>query len=143
MFTKLTPRNLESTIKKCISDQNSKIADDVQRALDSAVAYPDKDAVTCPKPGLAIVQAGVQVSAIPVQDAVPATSTMPAIPAVAAVPAKDPGLILLFQKYREFTLSGALTACQTWINGPVNATVAAGAGAGATAIGAAAVLVPK
>jgi hypothetical protein len=134
MFTKLTPRNLESTIKKCISDQNSKIADDVQRALDSAVAYPDKDAVTCLKPGLAIVQAGVQV---------PATSTMPAIPAVAAVPAKDPGLILLFQKYREFTLSGALTACQTWINGPVNATVAAGAGAGATAIGAAAVLVPK
>ena len=149
MFTKLTPQNLEATIKKCISDQNAKIADDVQRALDSAIAYPDQDAVNCLKPGLAIISAGVQIPAVPAvaaQDAVPATATAPAIPAVAAVaavPAKDPELILLFQKYREFTLSGALTACQTWINGPVNATAAAGIAGAAGIVGAAAVLAPK
>jgi hypothetical protein len=146
IFVNLRPENLDTFVKTCISDANSTLADDTARALQSAENFqpnPDQDAINCLKPGLAIVQAGIQVPAVPAQDAVPATATTPAIPAVAAVAAKNPGLILLFQKYREFTLAGALTSCQAWLNGPINATAAAGIGAAASAIGAAAVLVPK
>ena len=167
IFIGLTPTNLETAIKKCLSDADSTLVDDTVRALDSAKNYtqtgattvtPDNDAINCLTPGLALLKAGMivpgkpAIPAVPAQEAVPATSTTPAIPAVAAVPEvpavppKQPGFILLFQKYREFVLSGALTACQTWVNTPVNATVVAGtsnvAGAAGLVTGVAAVL-PK
>lgn len=150
MLTKLTPDNLVPTVKACLSDVNSKLVLDTQRALASAKAYGgsntgttttsgagDGDAVNCLTPALAIFQAGVQVPAIPAVVAADGTVTTP------AVPAQDPGPILLYQKYREFTLSGALTACQAWFNGPINATAAAGVAGLGTAVGAAALLAPK
>lgn len=158
IFIGLTPTNLETAIKKCLSDADSTLVDDTARALDSAKNYtqtgattvsPDNDAINCLTPGLALLRAGVIVPGIPgvaAQDAVPATATTPAIPAVAAVaavPSKQPGFILLFQKYREFVLSGALTACQTWVNTPVNATIVAGAGGAAAVTAGAAILIPK
>lgn len=146
IFVNLRPENLETFIKTCVSDESSTLADDTARALQSAENFqpnPDTDAINCLKPGLAIIQAGIIVPAVPAQDAIPATATSPAIPAVAAVPAKSPGLVLLFQKYREFTLAGALTSCQTWVNGPINATAAAGIAGAGTAIAGAALLAPK
>jgi hypothetical protein len=146
IFIGLSPTNFEAVIKKCLSDVNSTIVADTQRALDSANAYlpnPDKDAVNCLGPGLAFLKAGVQVQGKPAVDAVAATATTPAIPAQAAVPPQDPGLVLLFQKYREFVLSGALTSCQAWINTPINASIASGIGGAAALTGAAAILVPK
>jgi hypothetical protein len=65
---------------------------------------------------------------------------------VDAVPARNPGLITLFQKYREFVLSGGLTSCQTWVNTVMQATKAAalqGAGAVVGAGAVAAIVAPK
>lgn len=138
MLIKLTPANLLPTINQCIA---GKLVSDTQRALASAQAYGgstkgDADAVNCLTPALAIFQAGVETPAVPAVVAADGTVTTP------AVPAQEPGPILLYQKYREFTLSGALTSCQSWFNGPINATAAAGLGAASTAIGAAAILAP-
>jgi hypothetical protein len=152
IFIGLLPTNFEAVVKKCLSDVNSTIVADTQRALDSANNYqpnPDKDAINCLAPGLAFLKAGVQVPGKPAVEAapaVPATATSPAVPAIAAqdaVPPIDPGLVLLFQKYREFVLAGALTACQSWINTPINASIASGIGGAAALTGAAAILVPK
>lgn len=140
MLTKLTPDNLIPTMKACLSDVNSQLVNDTQRALDSAKVYGgtgDGDGVNCLTPGLAIFKAGVQVPAVPAVIAADGTVTTP------AVPAQDPGPILLYQKYREFTLSGALTSCQSWFNGPINATAAAGLAGAGTALAGAALLVPK
>jgi hypothetical protein len=60
-----------------------------------------------------------------------------------AAPAQDPGPILLYQKYREFTLAGGLTACQTCFNGPINATAAVGVAGAGTIVAGAALLAPK
>lgn len=144
MLTKLTPANLLPTITQCIA---TKLVADTQRALTSAQAYGttgkgDADAINCLTPALAIFQAGVEVPAVPEVPAVLNPDGSIKTPAVAAVPAQDPGPILLYQKYREFTLSGALTSCQSWFNGPINATAAAGLGAASTAIGGAALLAP-
>jgi len=149
VFLGLTPQNLEATIKKCLSDANSTLVDDTQRALDSAKAYtqtgasaptPDNDAINCLTPGLAILKAGVIVPAVAeVKDASGTITT-------AAVPAKNPGLILLFQKYREFVLAGGLTSCKTWVDTAVNATATQAINNvnGALAIGTgAALLLPK
>jgi hypothetical protein len=162
MFIHLTPFNLVPTIKECTSDAAGIFAADTQRALDAAIAGSDNDAVNCLKPGLAIIKAGIiipavqavaaqpAIPAVPAQAAIPETSTSPAIPAVpaqAAVPAvaavagspeQDPGPVYLYEEYRLFTIAGGLTSCQTWINGPVQATIAAGAGAVAGVAGAAA-----
>lgn len=145
MLIKLTPANLLLTIKQCIA---GKLVSDTQRALDSAAAFGttgkgDADAVNCLTPALAIFQAGVETPAVPEAPAVLNTDGSVKTPAVAAIPAQDPGPILLYQKYREFTLSGALTACQSWFNGPINATAAAGIAGVGTVVGAAAVLIPK
>jgi len=144
MLIKLTPANLLATINQCIAD---KLVSDTQRALTSAQAYGgstkgDADAVNCLTPALAMFQAGVEVPAVPEVPAVLNPDGSVKTPDVPAVPAQEPGPILLYQKYREFTLSGALTSCQSWFNGPINATAAAGLGAASTAIGAAAVLAP-
>lgn len=139
MLIHLTPENLLPTINSCIA---GKLVTDTQRALTSAQSYGtsgkgDADAVNCLTPALAIFQAGVQVPAVPAVTAPDGTVTTP------AVPAQDPGPILLYQKYREFTLSGALTSCQSWFNGPINATIAAGIAGAGTAIAGAALIMPK
>jgi hypothetical protein len=149
MFVHLTPDNLEQTFKNCIAQANGQLIDDVQNALASAKSYQttgDKDGIACLEPALNIVKAAAFTPAVAAKDAVPATATTPEIPAVAAVPAKEPGLVTLFQKYREFTLAGGLTACQNWINGPTQLTIAAGANAiatGATVATGVAILAPK
>jgi len=149
IFLGLTPKNLEAAIKKCISDGNSTLVDDTLRALESAKAYtqtgatsptPDNDAINCLTPGLAILKAGVIVPAVAEVKDANGTITTP------AVPAKNPGLILLFQKYREFVLAGGLTSCKTWVDTPVNATATQAINNvnGALAIGTgAALLLPK
>ncbi|HYM31817.1 MAG TPA: hypothetical protein VEU47_10980 [Candidatus Cybelea sp.] len=149
IFLGLTPKNLEAAIKKCLSDANSTLVDDTQRALDSAKAYtqtgassptPDNDAINCLTPGLAILKAGVIVPAVPEVKDASGNITMQ------AQPAKSPGLILLFQKYREFVLSGGLTSCKTWVDTAVNATATQAINnvAGIATLGAgAALLVPK
>lgn len=145
MLIHLTPENLLPTINSCIA---GKLVADTQRALTSAQDFGttgkgDADAVNCLTPALAIFQAGVQVPAVPeVAAALNADGTVKT-PAVPAVPAQDPGPILLFQKYREFTLSGALTSCQAWFNAPINATIAAGIAGAGTAVAGAALLAPK
>lgn len=144
MLTKLTPANLLPTINQCIA---GKLVSDTQRALDSASKFGttgkgDADAVNCLTPALAIFQAGVEIPAVPDTPAVLNPDGSVKTPAVAGTPAQEPGPILLYQKYREFTLSGALTSCQSWFNGPINATAAAGLGAASTAIGAAALIAP-
>lgn len=103
---------LVKQIKDCIQN---KLFDDVSAALDSANQFGDKIGIDCLKPGLEIVRAarGTQGS-----DAVPATDTTPAIAAVAAI---DPGPILLYQKFREFELSGGPAACKTWVNSTLQA----------------------
>jgi hypothetical protein len=145
IFEKLKPDNLIDVIKTCINTQKQELVDDTQRALDSAKSFtpnPDQDAINCLTPGVALFKAAVPLPAIPARDAVPATATTPEIPAVVAIPEREPGLILIFQKYREFVLAGALTSCQAWVNAPVNATASAGIGAAAGVAGAA-VLLPK
>lgn len=119
IFLGLTPKNLESAIKKCVSDGVGTLVDDTARALDSAQSYkpnPDQDAINCLAPGLAILKAGVIVPAVAEVKDASGNVTTP------AVPAKAPGLILLFQKYREFVLAGGLTSCKTWVDTAVNAT---------------------
>lgn len=146
IFNQLKPDNLVSIIKTCVNTQKQELVDSTQAALDSAKAFtpnPDQDAVNCLTPGLALFKAAMPIPAVPAKDAVPATATTPEIPAVAAQPEREPGLILLFQKYREFVLAGALTSCQSWVNTPVNATVAAGIGAAAGTAAGVALLAPK
>lgn len=143
MLIKLTPSNLLATIKQCIA---AKLVSDTQRALESANNYGSKgdgDAINCLTPALEIFKAGVTTPAVPEMPAVLNPDGSVKTPAVPAVPAQDPGPILLYQKYREFTSSGALTACQAWFNGPINATAAAGVAGIGTAVGAAAIFVPK
>lgn len=134
IFTKLKPDNLIDVIKTCVNQQKMELVDNTQRALDSAKAFtpnPDQDAINCLTPGLALFKAALPIPAVPATDTTPAQ------------PEHEPGLILLFQKYREFVLAGALTSCQAWVNTPINATISAGIGAAGTAVGAAAIFVPK
>lgn len=146
VLTKLTPQNLVPTLKGCEIAGVNQLVTDTSRALDSAKAFTgsatgttasgDNDAINCLTPGLALFKAA---SIIPAMPAVLNADGTIQTPAVAEI---DPGPILLFQKYREFTIVGGLTSCQTWLNGPVNATAAAGiAGVGAAMAGAA--LLPK
>ena len=152
VLTKLTPQNLVPTLKGCEIAGVNQLVTDTQRALDSAksftgsatgtVAAGDNDAINCLSPGLALFKAAAIVPAVPDTPAVLNADGTVKTPAVAGTPEIDPGPILLFQKYREFTIVGGLTSCQTWLNGPVNATAAAGiAGVGAAVAGAA--LLPK
>ena len=143
IFVGLNPKNLEAAIKKCVSDGVGTLVDDTARALDSAQNFkpnPDQDAINCLAPGLAILKAGVILPAVAeVKDANGNITT-------AGVTAKSPGLILLFQKYREFVLAGGLTSCKTWVDTAVNATAtqAINNAVGIGALGAgAALLAPK
>lgn len=120
LFTKLDPTTAVNQIKNCVStginDVVSPFALDVKGALDSATASNDKVGMSCLTPGYAIVQAAAGSPAVP---ALPATDTAPA---VAAVPAKIPGLVTIFQKYREFTLAGGPTACVSWVKTTIAAS---------------------
>ena len=153
VLTKLTPQNLVPTLKGCEIAGVNQLVTDTSRALDSAKAFTgsatgttasgDNDAINCLSPGLALFKAAAIIPAVPDTPAVLNADGTVKTPAVAGTPEIDPGPILLFQKYREFTIVGGLTSCQTWLNGPVNATAAAGIAGVATAIGGAAVLAPK
>lgn len=142
MLTQIKPLNLLPTIKGCIAN---KLVDDTSRALDSAKAWNgtgDQDAIACLGPALAIFKAGVPVPGTPDVPAVLNADGTVKTPAVAGTPDQDPGPILLFQKYREFTQAGGLSACQNWINQPIVATAGAAASA-ATSIAGAALIAPK
>lgn len=142
MLVHIKPLNLLPTIKGCIAN---KLVDDTSRALDSAKAYGgtgDQDGVNCLAPALAIFKAGVPIPGTPDVPAVLNADGAVKTPAVAGTPEQEPGPILLFQKYREFTLAGGLSSCQNWINGPVAATAGAAVSA-ATGIAGAAILAPK
>lgn len=149
MLKKLTLQNLQPTLRACVQDANNQLVNDTQRALDSATQYAptgskaaigDNDAINCLTPALALFKAGAIVAGTDVVLNADGSVKMP------AVVEQKPGPILLAQKYREFTLAGGLSSCQTWINGPINATIsAAGQAAGSgVALGAAALaVVPK
>lgn len=142
IFANLNPKNLQATIRACVSDANSNIEPDVGSALASAKIYSgsgDQTAIQCLDPAHAIVVAAIEKPAVDAVPAQAATATAPAVAAVAAVPAYKPGLITIFQKFREFVLAGGPTACQNWVNGTINGAVAPAAGAlvGAVAAGAA------
>lgn len=113
VFAKLDPKTVVDQIRACVaSDVNGVVsifADDVKGALDSAVASNDAVGKSCLTPGYAIVQAAAGTPGSP------AVPTSGATPEVAAVPAKIPGLVTVFQKYREFVLAGGPTACQSWV----------------------------
>lgn len=123
LFASLTAETVLQQINGCIQSQVSDAANlflpDVTNALASATAYGDQPGVACLKPGLAIVQAAAGSLGAPAVPEVPATATAPAVPAVAAIPAIQPGPILIFQKFREFELSGGPAACKTWVNSTV------------------------
>lgn len=150
MLIRLTPENLVPTMKACVQDMNNQLVSDTSRALDSANAYVgpnggatgDNDAVNCLKPALSLFKAAAIVPAVPEVPAVLSPDGTVKTAAVPGTPELDPGPVLLFQKYREFTLAGALTSCQSWFNSPINATAAAGV-AGVGAVAGAALLMPK
>lgn len=140
VLTKLSLSNLIPTMKACVQDVNNQLVTDTQRALDSAknftktgetAAVGDSDGVNCLTPALALFRAASIVPAVP--DVTNPDGTVK----TTGTPELDPGPILLFQKYREFTIAGGLTSCQTWVNGPTNATAGAIGGAVGTVAGAA------
>jgi hypothetical protein len=147
MLTHMTPDNLVPTIKGCFAKGDAKIIDDFTKALASAKAFKgglgDGDGINCLTPGLAIVQAGAITAEVPEVPAVLNADGSVKTPAVPKVEAEEPGLVTLYQKYREFTLAGGLTACQTWFNGPINATASAGIAGVGSAVAGAAILAPK
>jgi hypothetical protein len=163
VLTKLTPDNLVPTFRGCKIEVIGQLVKDTSAALESAKAFTgsatgtaaggatvgDNDAINCLTPALALFKAAMPTQAVAAVTPVPAVLNadgsvkVPAVQAVEAVPANDPGPVLLYQKYREFTLAGALTSCQAWFNGPINATAAAGLGGAATVAGGAALLLPK
>jgi hypothetical protein len=166
VLTKLTPDNLVPTFRGCKIEVIGQLVKDTSAALDSAKAFTgsatggaagnaagavvgDNDAINCLTPALALFKAAMPTQAVAAVQPVPAVLNadgsvkVPAVQAVPATPANDPGPVLLYQKYREFTLAGALTSCQAWFNGPINATAAAGLGGAATVAGGAALLLPK
>jgi hypothetical protein len=163
VLTKLTPDNLVPTFRGCKIEVIGQLVKDTSAALDSAKAFTgsatagsaagavvgDNDAINCLTPALALFKAAMPTQAVAAVTPVPAVLNadgsvkVPAVQAVPAVAANDPGPVLLYQKYREFTLAGALTSCQAWFNGPINATAAAGLGGAATVAGGAALLLPK
>jgi len=155
ILTKLTPTNLVPTIKKCISNGSASLADGADKALASAKVFtqtgasspsPDNDAINCLSPAAALFRAGEQTAAVPEVPAVLNPDGTVKTQAVPAVPAKDPSMILLFEKFSEFELAGGITSCQTWFNRVNNAALAGAAnavGSAATVGAAAALVVPK
>jgi hypothetical protein len=112
IFAALDPQNVVTMIQNCVSDANKPFLPDVQAALDSATAYKDKPAIDCLTPALAIVQAAVGTPAVIAADGTVTT------------PAKMAGVILIFQKFREFTLANGPAACKNWVQSTINGTVA-------------------
>lgn len=114
VFAALSPKNVVTTIQNCVSQGSSQFLPDVQAALDSATAYKDQPGIDCLTPSLAIVKAAAGTPAVVAADG---TVTTPAV---------LPGVILIFQKFREFTLANGTAACKNWVQSTVN-NVASGA----------------
>jgi hypothetical protein len=111
IFAALKPENVVTTIQNCVSDASKPFEPDVQAALDSATKANDKPAIDCLTPALAIVQAAVGTPAVKAADG---TITTPAV---------MPGIILIFQKFREFTLANGPSACKNWVQSTINGTL--------------------
>jgi hypothetical protein len=107
----LDAQSAVTTIWNCVSDTAKPFLPDVQAALESATAYKDKPGIDCLTPALAIVQAAVVKPAVTAPDGTVTT------------PGQAPGVILIFQKFREFTLANGPTACKNWVQSTVNGTV--------------------
>ena len=112
VFAALDPKNVVTTIQNCVSDANKLFLPDVQAALDSATAYKDTPGIDCLTPALAIVKAAVGTPAVTAPDG---SITTPAVQA---------GVILIFQKFREFTLANGPSACKNWVQSTINGAVA-------------------
>jgi hypothetical protein len=111
IFAALDPKSVVTTIQNCVSDVNKPFLPDIQAALDSATAYKDKPGIDCLTPALAIVQAAVGKPAVIAPDGTVTT------------PGQVPGIILIFQKFREFTLANGPAACKNWVQSTINGTV--------------------
>lgn len=108
VLASLKASNLLDQIHKCIQ---TKLFDDVQASLASAEDFKDQVGISCLKPGLEIIKAARGTEAVPGDP-----NANPPVPPVAAI---EPGPILLFQKFREFELSGGPAACKTWVNSTI------------------------
>jgi hypothetical protein len=93
IFGDLTKETLKQYLDACAA----KLATDSKAALDDATAINDTTAIACLKPGTAILEA-----AVPGKDA--------------AGNPTEPGVILLFQKFRDFVMAGGPSACKSWVN---------------------------
>lgn len=111
IFALLNPQNVVTMIQNCVSDANKPFLPDVQAALDSATAAKDKPGMDCLAPALAIVQAAVGTPAVVAPDGTVTTQ------------AKMAGIILIFQKFREFTLANGPAACKNWVQSTINGAV--------------------
>jgi hypothetical protein len=112
-FTALKAENLLDQINLCVSAQ---LVEDTKAALDSATASKDQVGVTCLTPGLAILQAARSAMAPPPAPTPAAADAPPAAaPGADSAPTKNPRLILLFQKWREFGIAGGPSACKSWV----------------------------
>jgi hypothetical protein len=114
IFTALQAKNLLDQLKICATTRGQ---DDLQLALDSATKSNDKVGVSCLQPALAIVQAAAQAS---IAQSAAHGDTAPAVPdpnsTTPAAHTPVPGLVTMFQKFREFVLAGGVTACKSYVN---------------------------
>jgi hypothetical protein len=122
IFSALVPSNVVAQIQNCVSDVNKQFLPDVQAAFDSATAAKDQPGMACLGPALNIVKAAIGVPAVAAVEAQP--NATPPVAAVAAVPGTQPGVILIFQKFREFVLAGGPAACKTWATSTVSGATA-------------------
>jgi len=88
IFVDLARENLKQFLGACAA----KLAADSQAALDDATAKGDKVAIACLTPGTDILKA-----AAPTGD-------------------QEAGVILMFQKFRDFILAGGKENCKAWLN---------------------------
>ena len=100
LFADLRNETLHQYLTACAS----KLANDSKAALDDATAKADQTAINCLKPGTDLLAAGV-----PTKDANGVE--------------QDAGILLMFQKFRDFILAGGKEACKAWVNTTVAGAV--------------------
>jgi hypothetical protein len=125
VFTALEAKNLLDQLKICIGAQ---AVEDVTAALASATAVNDGVGVNCLTPGLAMIKAAgdaanssASVAPAPAP-APPPDPSVAAPPATSLPPVRNPKIILLFQKFREWGLAGGPAACKSWVLSTIKLT---------------------
>jgi hypothetical protein len=120
LFTKLTFANVVQNVQSCVgdvvADTAKPFADDLKGALDSATAAKDNVAIGCYTPALALVQAAQGTPAV--KDATGAVTAS----------AKPPGVITIFQKFREFVNAGGILNCKTTVNTTTSTAIGSATG---------------